>query len=124
MSVSPYFNRQQVSAAHAKPAATREAYGDSLPLKVASVAATLATGKMDALALEQHMRTVFTESEMEQPMIELMRASLLFLERDKVCLIDKAKFVKAQQSVERLSHSPDPEVSTRAKQVLSMVVRA
>ena len=160
MSVSPYFNRQQVSAVPAKPAAapdvtydwevlaaltfttlalsdvacasdaeeliaaTREAYGDSLPLKVASVAATLATGKMDALALEQHMRTVFTEGEMEQPMIELMRASLLFLERDKVCLIDKAKFVKAQESVERLSHSPDPEVSTRAKQVLSMVVRA
>ena len=79
---------------------------------------------MDALALEQHMKTVFTESEMEQPMIELMRASLLFLERDKVSLIDKAKFVKAQESVERLSRSTDPEVSSRAKQVLGMVARA
>jgi hypothetical protein len=104
-------------------AATREAYGDSLPLKVASVAATLAAGKLDALALERHMSTVFTEAEMEQPMIELMRASLLFLEREKVCQIDKAKFVKAQESIKRLSHSSDPEVSTRAKQVLGMTAQ-
>jgi hypothetical protein len=105
-------------------AATREAYGDSLPLKVASVAATLATGKMDALALEQHMKTVFTESEMKLPMIELMRASLLFLEREKVCLIDKAKFIGAQESIEQLARSTDVEVSTRAKQILEMPARS
>jgi hypothetical protein len=101
-------------------AATREAHGDSLVLKIASVAATIASGKLNALDLVRHMTSVFTAEEMELPTVVLIHSTLLFLEKDKVCQVDKNKYVAAKGNLEKLASSTDPHLSRRAKSVLGV----
>jgi hypothetical protein len=51
-------------------------------------------------------------------MVELIRATLLFVEKDNVCRVDKTKYVAAKESLEKLAETAPDSIRSRARQVL------